>query len=129
MFFVCLEEKKHYIFIEERKTLAKKREFFSILGFTRVSAFLIFKQLLHKYRRNLYYQYNDNPKNLCYHTTIRNKQGTNGKRPGKEMTMNRFNNALSYLYSSLYLSPAFSKGFIVMRSYRDKDRECMDSVV
>lgn len=79
--------------------------------------------------RNLYHQYNDNPKNLCYHITIRKKQDTNGKRPRKEMTMNRFNNALSYLYSSLYLSPAFSKGFIVMRSYRDKDRECMDSVV
>lgn len=51
------------------------------------------------------------------------------KQPGKENTMNRINNTLSYLYSSSSLSPALSEGLDVVRSYRDKDRVCIETVV
>ena len=44
--------------------------------------------------------------------------------------MNRTNNTLSYLYSySSLLSLALSKGLVVVRSYRDKDKVDVRSVM
>lgn len=43
--------------------------------------------------------------------------------------MNRINNTLSYLYSSSLLLLALSEGLSVVRSYRDKDKVDVESVI
>lgn len=76
----------------------------------------------------LYHQYNDKHKKICYDITIRKKTGHQNQ-PGKENTMNRINNTLSYLYSYSSLSLALSKGLVVVRSYRDNDKVNVETVM
>ena len=78
----------------------------------------------------LYYRYNDKLGKICYDIDIKRKQGQQKiRQPGKENTMNRINNTLSYLYSSSLLSLALSEGLSVVRSYRDKDKVDVESVI